>query len=108
MAFSTRIKAVHMREKLRDLAESEFFDEYKKDSKYWRARLENCSMGDVAVFLEGRSSPGFNIHRFEILKIGKVQRSLVPEKYRKEIDTDYAFFIRCVKPMVTQKSLLED
>lgn len=102
---TTTITRVAFAEKMKQVAESGHFYEYKCINDFWTQRIEGVKLPAEIVFLVGQSP-----YRFTVISIDRVEISTIPE-YARDILSKisnpvdglvYVYSIKC-KPIVVPR-----
>jgi hypothetical protein len=102
---TTTITRSAFAEKMKQVAESEYFYEYKCINDFWTCRIEGVKLPAEIVFLVGQSP-----YRFTAISIDRVEISTIPE-YAREILSKiscpgdglvYVYSIKC-KPIIVPR-----
>jgi hypothetical protein len=103
---TTTITRTAFAEKMKQVAESGYFYEYKCINPFWTGRIEGVKPPAEIIFLVGASP-----YRFTVVSIDKVEISTIPE-YAREIMLEiskaqgltvmYVYSIKC-KPIVVPR-----
>lgn len=100
--FTTTIKRVFWMMKKEDYKKDGYFNEYKDTIPYWNVRLEKMLQQQQHSIkkheyttTEGTFLVGSEVNYVHVIRIRKVLKESIPEKYRGFMKTEIVWEIRC-------------